>query len=138
MKAFEASVTIHAPAEAVWAILTDAAAFPDWEPNVTHVEGNIAPGKKITVHSKLSDRVFPVTVSEFVPNKRMVWSSGMPLGLFKGARTFTLSSVSTGVRFTTREEFSGLLLPLFSGQIGDLQPSFDAFVAALKAKVESM
>lgn len=137
MKAFAAATTINAPASVIWAILTDAAAFPDWEPNVTRVDGQIAPGEKITVYTKISpDRAFPVTVSEFVPNERMVWSSGMPLGLFKGTRTFTLQDTGAGIKVTTREEFSGLLLPLFSGQIGDLQPSFDAFAAALKARAE--
>ncbi len=137
MLAFEAVIEINAPPEAVWKVLTDVQAFPEWEPNVTKVEGEAALGNKITVHTKFSDRAFPVTVSEFVPHLRMVWSSGMPLGLFKGARTFTLTTVDGGVKVKTREEFTGLLLPLFKGQIGDLQPTFDAFVEALKAKVES-
>jgi len=137
MLAFEASIIINAPAETIWNVLTDVQKFPEWEPNVTKVEGQAGLGQKITVHTKFSERTFPVTVSEFVPNSRMVWSSGMPLGLFKGARTFTLTPVSGGIQVKTREEFSGLLLPLFKGQIGDLQPTFDAFAKALKAKVES-
>lgn len=137
MLAFEAEVTINSTPEAVWNVLTDVQQFPEWEPNVTKVEGEAALGNKITVHTKFSDRAFPVTVSEFIPNSRMVWSSGMPLGLFKGARTFTLTPVESGVKVKTREEFGGLLLPLFKGQIGDLQPTFDAFAQALKSRVES-
>jgi hypothetical protein len=138
MLAFEASIVINATAEAIWTVLTDVQNFPEWEPNVTKVDGQAGLGQKITVHTKFSERAFPVTVSEFVPNSRMVWSSGMPLGLFKGARTFTLTPVDGGVTVKTREEFSGLLLPLFKGQIGDLQPTFDAFASALKTKVESL
>ncbi len=137
MLAFEAETVINAPAEKIWSVLTDVQNFPEWEPNVTKVEGRAALGEKITVHTKFSERAFPVTVSEFVPEKRMVWSSGMPLGLFKGARTFTLTPVDGGIKVKTREEFSGLLLPLFRGQIGDLQPTFDAFAGALKVKAES-
>jgi len=136
MLAFEATTVINASAEAIWNVLTDVQNWAQWEPNVTKVEGNAAQGEQITVHTSFSERAFPVTVSEFVPEKRMVWSSGMPLGLFKGARTFTLTPVDDGIEVKTREEFSGLLLPLFRGQIGDLQPTFDAFAAALKAKVE--
>jgi len=138
MLAFEASTIINAPAETIWNVLTDVQNFPEWEPNVSKVEGQAGLGQKITVHTKFSDRAFPVTVSEFIPNSRMVWSSGMPLGLFKGARTFTLTPVDGGVQVKTREEFGGLLLPLFKGQIGDLQPTFDAFADALKTKVESL
>jgi len=137
MLAFEASIEINATPEAVWAVLTDVQQFPEWEPNVTKVEGEATAGNKITIHTKFSDRAFPVTVSEFTPHSRMVWSSGMPFGLFKGARTFTLTPLNGGTKITTHEEFSGLLLPMFKGQIGDLQPTFDAFVEALKVKVES-
>ena len=79
-----------------------------------------------------------MTVSEFVPGERMVWSSAMPLGLFRGARTFTLEALSDNqTRVTTREEFGGLLLPIIGRTIPDLQPMFDQFVAALKERSES-
>lgn len=138
MLAFEAKIKINASAEAIWSVLTDVQKFPEWEPNVTRVEGEAGPGNKIVVHTKVSERAFPVTVSEFVPHSRMVWSSGMPLGLFRGARTFTLTPVDGGIEVKTREEFTGLLLPIFKGQIGDLQPTFTTFAEALKAKVESL
>jgi hypothetical protein len=41
---FEASVDIHSPADRIWSILTDAAAYPDWDSGVTRVEGRIADG----------------------------------------------------------------------------------------------
>ena len=136
MLAFEATTVINASKEAVWNVLTDVQHFVDWEPNIKQVEGHAALGEKITVHTKLSEQAFPVTVAEFVPYDKMVWASGLPLGLFKGQRTFTLTEVADGVRVHTREEFTGLLLPLFRGQIGDLQPSFDTFAKSLKARVE--
>ena len=44
------------------------------------VEGRIAPGEKIKVVSEANpSRAFPVTVTEFVPGRKMVWSGGMPL-----------------------------------------------------------
>ncbi|MEO0557958.1 MAG: SRPBCC domain-containing protein [Bacteroidota bacterium] len=135
---FSAATTIQADPMTIWAVLTDAEHFPDWEPNVTRVDGTIAPGETITMHTSFSDRAFPVTVSEFVPGERMVWSSAMPLGLFRGARTFTLEALSEDKTLvTTREEFGGLLLPLIGRSIPDLQPSFDQFVAALKERSES-
>ena len=49
MKHYETTTSIAAPPEAVWAVLTDAAAWPSWDSGVTAVEGRIAEGKKITV-----------------------------------------------------------------------------------------
>ena len=135
---FSASTTIQADPMTIWAVLTDAERFPEWEPNVTRIDGQIALGEKITVHTSFSTRAFPVTVSEFVPGERMVWSSAMPLGLFRGARTFTLEALSDDqTRVTTREVFGGLLLPLIGRTIPDLQPSFDQFAAALKERSEA-
>lgn len=62
----------------------------------------------------------------------------MPLGLFKGVRTFTLSPQGGGTtRFAMREEFSGPLLPLIARSMPDLGPSFEQFVAGLKQRAES-
>ena len=102
------------------------------------MEGQIAPGEVVTVHAKLSPgRAFPVKVTEFTPAKTMVWTGGMPLGLFKGVRTYRLTPRGDGtVEFAMTEVFSGLLAPLIEKTIPDLQPAFDQFAAALKKKAE--
>ena len=136
---FSATTTIDASPMAIWAILTDADRFPEWEPNVERIDGQIAPGEKITVHTRFSNRAFPVTVTAFIPGERMVWGSKMPLGLFHGARTFTLEPLDGGrTRVTTREVFGGLLLPFIGRTIPDLQPTFEAFAAALKDRAEAV
>lgn len=139
MKKFSTTVPIRAPAERIWSLLTDAAGYPSWNSTVERVGGAIALGEKITVYTKASPgRPFPVKVIEFEPNRRMVWSGGMPLGFFKGSRTFTLRPRSSqDVEFSMREEFSGALAPLIARTIPDLQPSFDRFAADLKARAES-
>jgi len=138
MKEFQATTTIKAAPETIWAILTDAPGYPEWDPSVDRIEGQIAPGQKITAYTKLSPgRAFPVTVSEFVPSQKMTWSSGMPLGLFKGVRTFTLAPQGDGsVKFTVREVFSGLLLPLIGRSIPDMTSPFEQFAAGLKSQAE--
>ena len=138
MKVFQATTTIAAAPETIWAILTNAAGYPEWDPGVERIEGRIAPGEKITAYTKLSPgRAFPVTVTTFEPGRKMVWASGMPLGLFKGERTFTLSPQSQGAtNFTLREEFSGPLLPLIGRSIPDMTSTFEQFAAGLKSRAE--
>jgi hypothetical protein len=138
MKVYDADSTIEATPETVWAILTDASGYTRWDSGVEHVEGRIAPGEKIKVTSKSNPgRAFPVRVSEFEPARRMVWSGGMPLGLFRGVRTFTLSQQGNGAtRFTMREEYSGPLLPMIWRSMPDLGPSFQQFASGLKARAE--
>jgi hypothetical protein len=139
MKTFQASISIRAHPDAIWEILTDASGYTTWNTTVDKVEGRIAPGETVTVHSKLSSgRAFPVKVTEFVPGRRMAWTGGMPLGLFRGERTFTLTPRGDGtVEFQMREVFGGLLSPLIARSIPDLQPAFDEFAAALKKRAEA-
>ena len=138
MKTFEVSTSIEATPETIWAILTDAPQYTTWNTTVDKVEGRIAPGEKVTVHAKLSPgRAFPVKVTEFVPAKKMSWTGGMPFGLFKGERTFTLTPLANGlVEFRMREVFGGLFAPLIERSIPDLQPAFDEFALALKRRAE--
>jgi hypothetical protein len=140
MKVFTASTNIKASPSTIWNILTDAANYPAWDHGVDRIEGVIAPGERITAYTKLSpDRAFPAKVTEFVPNQRMTWSGGMPLGLFKGVRTFTLRPNEDGsVGFSLREEFSGPLLPLIGRSIPDLTKTFEDFAAGLKARAEAI
>jgi hypothetical protein len=138
MKSFQASARIAASPETIWKILTDAGAYSHWNPTVERVEGIISKDEKITVHAKISPgRAFPLKVSVFEPGVRMVWSGGMPLGLFVGERTFSLQPQPGGeVEFRMREEFRGLMAPLITKSIPDLQPSFDEFAAALRRRAE--
>lgn len=138
MKTFATSTIIRAPAERIWSILTDAAAYPCWNSTVERMDGTIALGQKVTVTTRgPPGRAFPLMVTEFEPNRRMVWTGGMPLGLFKGTRSYDLTQrAANEVEFTMHEAFSGLMAPLIARSIPDLQPAFDQFAADLKAQAE--
>jgi hypothetical protein len=137
MRFYETTADIDATPEAVWRVLTDAPAYADWDSGVVQVEGRIAPGEKLKVVSEANPgRAFPVKVTEFAPGERMTWSGGMPLGLFKGVRTFVLTRAGRGTRFVMREEYTGPLLGLIGRSIPDLQPSFDQFARGLAARAQ--
>lgn len=139
MKVFTATTTIDASPDTLWQILTDGPHYPEWDPNVDKIEGRIAPGETIKVYSRLRPgKAFKVKVTAFVPGRKMIWSSGMPLGLFRGERSFLLEKEDDGTtRFILREEFSGLLLPLIGRALPDLTPSFEAFAGGLKDRAET-
>ena len=137
MKKFGAEIDIAAPPARVWALLTDLPAYPSWNPTIEKVEGSIALGHRLKVFVKINPgRAFPVKVAELVPNERMVWRGGMPLGLFKGERTYTLTPAGAGTRFAMHEVFSGLMSGMIEKSIPDLQPAFDEFARALKTRAE--
>jgi uncharacterized protein YndB with AHSA1/START domain len=139
MRHYEASSTITSSPEVVWAVLTDGAAWPSWDSGVDAVQGRIGPGEKITIRSQAAPgRAFPVKVTDFEPPARLQFSGGMPLGLFRGVRTYSVSADgSGGTAFHVREEYTGLLLGMIWRSMPDLGPSFDQFARGLKRRAEA-
>ncbi len=139
MKSFHTSIHIAATPMRVWEIITDVANWPTWNTTIDKVEGSAALGKQITVYAKVSPgRAFPLKVTEFTPPERMVWTGGMPVGLFTGQRTYTLTpQPDGGVMFDMTEEFRGLMSPMITRSIPDLKPSFDEFARCLKVAAEN-
>src|SRR4051794_31558027 len=124
MKYYESSVLIEAAPEAVWAVLADGSQDPSLDSGVTAVEGDIVDGGKITVRTEVSARAFPVLVA-LDPPRLMVWTGGLPLGLFRGTRTFSLDDAPVGATlFTVREEYTGPLLGPGWRTVPDLGPAF--------------
>jgi hypothetical protein len=137
MKSYEASSTIAAPPDAIWAILTDAPGYSSWDSGVVRLEGRVAAGEKLKVTSEVNPkRAYPVRVTRFEPGRAMAWTGGMPLGLMKGVRTFSLTPQDGATRFHLREEYTGPMLPLIWRSMPDMQPSFEKFVTGLKARAE--
>jgi hypothetical protein len=139
MKHFETETTIDARPEDVWPVLADTASWPDWDSGVLGVEGEATQGNRIKIRSELNPkRAYPVKVVELEPNRRMAWLGGMPLGLFKGVRTYTLTPEGEGrTHFSMREEFTGPLLPLIWRSMPDMNDSFRQFASGLKQRVEA-
>ena len=138
MRYYEATSTIAASAEAVWDVLVDGASWSAWDSGVDAVEGRIAMGETLKIRSQAAPgRAFPVKVTAFAPPARLRFSGGMPLGLFRGVRTYEVSGDAGEVAFRMREEYSGPLLPLIWRSMPDLGPSFQRFATGLKQRVES-
>lgn len=130
---------IHAEPQTIWDLLTDASTYPSWNPAVLGIEGSIAPGEQIKLTSVVNpNRSFKLTVTEFSPPHTMVWADGMPLGLFKGERTFQITPKGDGVvGFAMEEVYSGVLAPMITKSIPDMTDSFEMFADGLKQAAES-
>ncbi|MFT5163086.1 MAG: hypothetical protein ACI9FJ_001668 [Alteromonadaceae bacterium] len=138
MKNVKVSKTIAATQKTLWAILTDADSYAHWNDSVVRIEGTIGEDQRIKVFAAHTpQRAFALKVSLFDAPRKMVWQSSMPLGLFKGVRTFALTDLGNGrVKFTMQEQFSGLLSGFITKSMPDLNESFKQFAMGLKAVAE--
>jgi hypothetical protein len=136
-KRYSVSRSIDAPAETVWRLLADSSTYADWNRAVLSIEGPIAAGSSIKLVSIASPkRTFKLKVASMEPPRRMVWASGMPLGLFKGTRTYLLEEKDASTDFSITEEFTGPLSGLIASSIPDLTDSFNRFADGLKTAAE--
>ncbi|MFN8373000.1 MAG: SRPBCC domain-containing protein [Anaerolineae bacterium] len=131
------SIRINASPERLWALLTTAQDMPRWNSTITSVEGRIASGETIKLKvTAAPQRVFTLKVSEWTPNRRMVWRDGAA-PMFQGVRTYTLTPSAEGAtEFAMVEVFSGLMLPMIAGSLPDFGPSFEQYAADLKKEAE--
>jgi hypothetical protein len=136
-KAYTVSRDIQAPAQVVWDLLTDTSSYRDWNPAVLSIEGAMSPGNTIKLVSVASpNRTFSLKVTSMQAPQRMVWSDGMPMGLFRGVRTYQLHPHGAGTTFSMTEEFTGPLSGLIARSIPDLTESFNQFADGLKSAAE--
>ena len=74
---------ISASPERIWSVLTDVAALVSAETGIVRIEGAIEPGSRMRLWSEVNpDRAFMLKVTAFDPYRNMVWSGGLPFGLF--------------------------------------------------------
>ena len=90
MHTAEAVALINARRSTVWEIITDAGNFAVWESGITDVYGDVRNGSIIRVRTTAGgDRRYRLRVEQ-IPGEVMTWTGGLPLGLYKSVRTFTL------------------------------------------------
>jgi hypothetical protein len=129
---------IQSTPERLWALLTNAEAFPRWNSTVTSIRGTIAPGEKLELQVPAAPgRTFKPRVTRFEPAREMEWSDGFA-PMFKGVRTFTLTRQEDGsTTYAMREELTSLMLPMIKGSLPDFAPAFEAYAADLKREAET-
>jgi hypothetical protein len=143
MKEIHTEIEINAPADKVWRVLTTFADFPEWNPFVRRVEGEVSVGARLDVYIQPSGgkgMSFRPTILVAEPNRELRWLGRLWLpGIFDGEHSFSIEPLGeVCVRFIQRERFKGLLLPILWKMVdGDIQRGFNEMNQALKVRAES-
>lgn len=129
-------ITIDAPPEVVWALLTTAEGFTDWNSTLVSLEGSIELGGEVRLVPKTDpDRTYELEVSTFEPNEKMVWEDGG--AAFRGVRTYTLTAAGDATEFRMDEVMTGSMMGMIAPKLPDFRPSFEQYAKDLKATAES-
>lgn len=136
-----ADVEIEATPQEVWAVLTDQAAYPDWNPLLVSSTGPMEVGGVLTNVMRGADgteRTFTPTVLAAQPGHELRWLGSLgPGNLFNGEHAFRIEQAGPGrVRLVQEETFRGVLVPPLAGWLRtDTLAQFRAMNAALAAEV---
>jgi hypothetical protein len=137
-------ILIDAEPDRVWDVLTDVDAMGDWNPFIAEVEKNFEEGERMRIVLNQPNRwqmTIKPKVLEVDPGRELRWLGHMGVpGLFDGEHIFELHPAGErSTRFVQREEFGGLLVPVFWRMLEtDTRQGFEDMNAALKHRAEAM
>jgi hypothetical protein len=142
MREFRREIDIDAPPSTVWAVLTNTSSYPDWNPFIRSVSGDLREGAKLDVRIKppgARGMTFKPTVLNVEDERELRWLGRFLVrGLVDGEHIFRLEALGDdGTRFTQAERFSGILIRAFASTLDKTELGFEQMNSALKARVEA-
>jgi hypothetical protein len=137
-KEIRTAIHIQESAQKIWEVLCDFSAYPQWNPFIKSLKGEVKVGNSIEVD--LPGMKFKPKVLVYTENHEFVWLGHLFLkGLFDGRHSFKIieQADSTCV-FEHSEKFNGILVPLFSKMLDTkTKVGFEQMNRALKQRVET-
>jgi demethylmenaquinone methyltransferase/2-methoxy-6-polyprenyl-1,4-benzoquinol methylase len=143
MRAIAAEVEVDAPPERVWEVLTDFAAYPEWNPFMFAIEGTAEAGAHLQIAMQRRGGMvlrFGARVLVSDPPRELAWRGeglrGQLPGLLRGERRVVIDPLANDrSRLRMRTTFGGLLAPLMSW-LENYHEAFAEMELTLKARVE--
>jgi hypothetical protein len=141
-RTIETGITINAPTDGVWGVLTDFGAYPQWNPFIRTAEGLLEVGHRLKLFTTVP-KGWKMTLRPQIlavePGRSFRWlGKTWVYGLFDGTHAFALEpACEDRTRFVQRETFSGILVPLLGRFVAaGAHRGFEAMNAALKIRAE--
>ncbi|MBB3701269.1 SRPBCC family protein [Flammeovirga yaeyamensis] len=133
-------ILIHSTPEKVWSILTDFDKYPEWNPFIKYIQGEVKEGNQIKVKIEPEDEKgmkFQSKVLSFQKNRELKWIGRLLFpGIFDGEHQFLL--IDNGNNTTTlkhNEKFKGILKGLLN--LEKTKKGFESMNIKLKELAES-
>ena len=137
------TVEIRAPASVVWEVITDLAAYPQWNPFVVECHSTMKPGDAIDMRVQLFAKPQKQRewMREHVPGRRLSYNmKPAPLGALASARSHEVKAIGgERTRYQSHFELRGWLLPMVRGIMGaKLETGFAGMTEGIRQRAESL
>jgi hypothetical protein len=144
MKELHSQIDIDASPERVWDILTDFASYPQWNPFIRRISGELKAGQRLEVRLEPPDSrgiTLRPTVLSAEPNRELRWLGHLFVpGLFDAEHSLSIQPLEENrVRFVQSEVFKGALVPLLARSLdNNTLRGFEQMNGALKEQAEAL
>jgi len=137
----EHRIGVQAPAEAIWAVISDIAGWKDWNPLYPRAEGALRIGAELDLDLALPGqptRAIKPVILDWVPNDQIHWRLSMLGGLVRTIRYIEIEILTErGCIFSNGEVFSGYLGPTVAKRMRPaIRQGFVGMGEAVKARAE--
>lgn len=132
-KEIKTEILINATPGKVWKVLANFKEYPNWNPFVRSLTGDVKVGNTIKI--VLPGMTFKPKVLAFESNKELRWLGHLLFaGLFDGEHSFILINNGNGTTtFRQSEKFNGILVGLFNKKLNtDTKNGFEMMNQKLK------
>jgi hypothetical protein len=140
-KTLRTQIEIAAPKDKVWRILTDFPAYPQWNPFIKSISGELKTGAKLDVrmHPPGGRSItFHPQVLSAVPGRELKWLGHVLIPhIFDGEHHFLIQERNAdAVTFVQEEVFKGVLVPFTGKMLEGTREGFETMNQALKRRAE--
>ena len=135
-KSVRAEIVINASPEEVWSVITDPAAYGQWNPIFIAYEGEFAEGSRLGLQLKMGEgdaTPVQVVVKKFVPNEWMHQGGGYP-AILTYDHNWRLEPLPGGTRVIQHEDYTGLYVFFWNPE--SVERAYEQGNANLKARLE--
>jgi hypothetical protein len=130
-------ITINSDAETVWSIFTDFENYPNWNPFIKSIKGEIEVGKQF--EAEIGDFSFKPTTKAYDAQREFSWLGRLLLpGIFDGRHSFVFTENSDGTTTLKHSEvFWGILVPFMKKKLDtEIKEGFESMNEKLKELAE--
>lgn len=138
-KTISTSIEIAAGADELWGVLTDFAAYEEWNPYITSAAGAAEVGERLALKMSVGGKTFNVSpeVVTVAAASQLRWVGRLGIrGIFDAEHRHDLEATPGGTRYIQSERFTGILVPFLAKTIAATATAFDGMNRALKSRVE--
>ena len=142
--AIEQEILIDAPADQVWAVVSDLARYPEWNPFVVSCTSTLVPGDPIAMRVRIFAGFSQPQREQILEHEPGRWLCyGLPpsrLGALASRRWHEVAPVDPAhTRYVSHFELLGWLAPVVKWLLGArLRAAFGAMSAAIQARAEAL